>query len=381
MRIGINLLYMLPGKVGGTETYAAGLLKGLAEISAKDDFVVFMNRESANWPIPNLPNFSRVVCPVKAHSRLQRYLYEQIRLPRLLSKYNIDIVHSLGYVSPLFAPCSSIVTVHDLNFFALKHTMSYRKRIFLRFFSLQSIRRSNHVITISRFSKNEICKKTKLDQSRITVTHLAPQKKSHSAALINDWAELKTNYGISKPYVIAIGGGTPHKNIPRLIMAFASIKDKFPHSLVLMGRLPGNVNLSAEYMGKELKDRIFTTGYVPEEHVLPLLGNADLFVFPSLYEGFGLPVIEAQQAGVAVICSVAGPLPEVAGDGALYFDPISVEDIAHKLQYCLRDSNLRLQLVSKGRENLCRFSWAKTALSTMQVYRRVVKAGKVMRKN
>ena len=375
MRIGINLLYMLPGKVGGTETYAAGLLKGLAEISKKDDFVVFVNRESANWSIPNLPNFSRVVCPVEAHSRPRRYFYEQIRLPRLLSKYNIDIVHSLGYVSPLFAPCSSVVTVHDLNFFALKHTMSYRKRIFLRFFSLQSMRRSNHVITISRFSKNEICNNTKLDQSGVTVTHLAPLQKSHSAASKNEWANLRTHYGISKPYIIAIGGGTLHKNIPRLIMAFDSIKDRFPHSLVLMGRLPGNVNLSAD-IDKELKDRICTTGYVPEEHVMTLLGNADLFVFSSLYEGFGLPVIEAQQAGVAVICSVAGSLPEVAGDGAIYFDPISVEDLSDKLQYCLGDSNLRLQLVSKGRENLCRFSWVKTAISTMQVYRRVVQAGK-----
>ena len=105
MKIGINLLYLLPGVVGGTETYAAGLLQGLAEIDQRNEYVVFVNRESENWPLPQAANFTRVVCPVRAAGRASRYFFEQVRLPRLLAQYHIDVVHSLGYVGPLVAPC------------------------------------------------------------------------------------------------------------------------------------------------------------------------------------------------------------------------------------------------------------------------------------
>ena len=119
---------------------------------------------------------------------------------------------------------------------------------------------------------------------------------------------------------------------------------------------------------QEIQDRVTITGYVPEEHVLPLLSHADLFVLPSLYEGFGLPMLEAQQAAVAVACSTAGSLPEVGGDGALYFDPTSVEHIADTIRRCLADATLRSQLILKGRANLSRFSWDKTARETLSVY-------------
>jgi glycosyltransferase involved in cell wall biosynthesis len=112
---------------------------------------------------------------------------------------------------------------------------------------------------------------------------------------------------------------------------------------------------------------------VPEEHLLPLLSHADLFVLPSLYEGFGLPVLEAQQAAVAVACSTAGSLPEVGGDGAIYFDPTSLEATADTIHRCLADATLRSQLILKGRENVKRFSWEKTARETLSVYRDVFK--------
>ena len=376
MKIGINLLYLLPGIVGGTETYAAGLLNGLAGIDTKDKFVVFVNRESAVWPIPNQSNFSRVICPVNATSRSSRYFFEQFRLPLLLSKHRIDIIHSLGYVGPLLTPCFSVVTIPDLNFIALKHTLPRRKIFFLRFFSSQSVRWANRAITISNFSKKEISRNIKLEPGKITVTHLGSVKNDTSAHLEN-WEEVNEIYRISRPYIIAIGGGTLHKNIPRLIKAFDILKKSFPHSLVIMGRLPADVNLSVESIGTELKDRILTTGYVPEKHILPLLRNADLFVLPSLYEGFGLPVLEAQQAGVAVACSNAASLPEVAGHGALYFDPNSIEDIADAIECCLGNSDLRSQLILKGRENLSRFSWKETALKTLTVYQDLYGTSKI----
>jgi len=370
MKIGINLLYLLPGVVGGTEAYAAGLLRGLAEIDRGNEYVVFVNRESEGWPLPQAVNFTRVVCPVQAAGRAYRYFFEQVWLPRLLAKYHIDVVHSLGYVGPLVASCPSVVTIPDLNYIAMKQTMPGMKRTILRFFSIQSAQRANHVITISRFSKGEICRTIKLNPGKITVTHLGAMRNADSNSSGN-WAELTRRYCIRAPYVVAFGGRTLNKNIPHLIRAFALVKDAFPHSLVLIGHIPSNVDLATE--SKEIRDRVTITGYVPEEHVLPLLNHADLFVLPSLYEGFGLPVLEAQQADVAVACSTAGSLPEVGGGGALYFDPTSVEHIADTIRRCLADATLRSQLILKGRANLARFSWNNTARETLSVYQDVFK--------
>lgn len=368
MKIGINLLYLIPGVVGGTETYAAGLLHGLAEIDRRNEYVVFVNREGESWPLPQAVNFTRVVCPVRASVRAFRYLFEQVRLPRLLARNRIDVVHSLGYVGPLFAPCPTVVTIPDLNYVAMKRTMPGVKRTVLRFFSIRSARRANRVITISHFSKEEICRILGLKPGKITVTHLAAMRQGDSTSSA-DWAECTGRYRIQPPYVVAFGGRTLNKNIPALVRAFASLKDAFPHTLVLIGHLPSNVDLAIE--SSEMRERVAITGYVPERHLLPLLRHADLFVLPSLYEGFGLPLLEAQQAGVATVCSTAGSLPEVGGDGALYFDPTSVEDMADAIRRCLADAALRSELVLKGKENLARFSWEKTARETLSVYQGV----------
>jgi glycosyltransferase involved in cell wall biosynthesis len=370
MKIGINVLYLLPGVVGGTETYAAGLLHGLAEIDQQNEYVVFVNRESEQWPLPQATNFTRVVCPVRAAGRASRYFFEQVRLPRLLAQYRIDVVHSLGYVGPLIATCPSVVSVHDLNYITLSHIMSFVKRAALRFFSIQSARRANHVITISDFSKKEICRVLKLDPGKITVTYLGARG-DNASNFPENWMELAARYRIREPYVVAVGGRTLNKNIPRMIRAFALVKDAFPHSLVLIGHIPSDVDLTTET--EEVRARVTVTGYIPEEHIQPLLSHADLFVLPSLYEGFGLPVLEAQQAAVAVACSSAGSLPEVGGDGAVYFDPTSVEQIADAIGRCLADAPLRSHLILKGQENVSRFSWCKTARETLSVYHDVFK--------
>lgn len=372
MKIGINLLYLLPGVVGGTETYAAGLLRGLAQTDRQNHYVVFVNRESHGWPLPQQVNFTRFVCPIRAAGRAARYLFEQVRLPRLLARHRIDLVHSLGYVGPLFAPCPSVVTIHDLNFVAMGHTMPGLRRAALRFFSVRSARTAEHVITISEFSRGELCRAIPLDPLKTTVTHLAATPAAAADAPVSR-DELAGRYRIRAPYVVAFGGRTLNKNIPHLIRSFAREKDAFPHSLVLIGHLPADVDPAS--LPEDLRKRVILTGPVPHAHVSPLLGHADLFVLPSLYEGFGLPLLEAQQAGVAVACSTAGSLPEVGGEGAVYFDPASVDETAGQIRRCLADAALRSRLVRKGRANLARFSWEKTARETLSVYRRVLEQG------
>jgi len=367
MRVGINLLFLLPGVVGGTETYAAGLLHGLAQTGGKHSYVVFMNDESAQWPTPPGPNFTRVACSLKATSRSRRYFFEQLSLPRILKKHEIDVVHSLGYVGPLWTPCPAVVTVPDLNYLFVGNSMSFVKRHLLRFFSTHAAKRAKAVITISNNSKSAICNRLKIHPEKVVVTLLGPRWKDIFVSQ-DVMSKVKAIYNISGSYLVAFGGGSVHKNIPRLIQAVAELKKELPRTLVLIGHLPSNVNL------RELLGDIIATGYVPAEHILPLLSGAEVFVLPSLYEGFGLPVLEAQQVGVPVVCSTAGSLPEVAGEAAVFFDPYSVKDLADKIAQVARDPTLQAELRKKGQTNVQRYSWERTARETLAVYEKAVRS-------
>jgi len=364
MRIGINLLYLLPGTVGGTETYAAGLLHGLAQLGNQNEILVFVNKESAEWPIPQAANFTRVICAVAATRRTRRYFFEQVSLPQMLKKHDVEIVHSLGYVGPLWTSCPAVVTLPDLNYLAIGHTMPFYKRYFLGFFSAQAAKRAKVVITISNFSKKVICKDLRIQHEKVVVTLLGPRWNDNFIPY-DVVSTVKASYGISGPYMFAFAGGALHKNISRLLKAFTELKKELSCQLVLVGHLPHDVN-----PGRLSKD-ILVTGYIPAEHVLPLLSGAELFVLPSLYEGFGLPILEAQQVGVPVVCSTAGSLPEVAGEAAMFFNPYSIADMADKIRRVSCSPALRAALRQKGLANVRRFSWRQTARETLAVYEKV----------
>lgn len=366
VKIGINLLYLLPGVVGGTETYAVELLKGLAKINDQDDFFVFVNNECAQWPLPEAKNFYKINCSVNATNRLARYLFEQIVLPKLLKKYGIDIVHSLGYVAPLFTPCKSVVTIHDLNFITLRNIMSFKRNIALRFFSTMSAKKADKIITVSNFSKHQIAQMLKIDEKKVVVIYEASMENNSNIKV--NWLELKKRYKIAEPYIVAFGGGSIHKNIPVLIDAYMMIESEFPHQLVLIGHVPSNVDI--RQLSRK-PDRIITTGFIERNDIMPILSHADAFVLPSLHEGFGLPILEAQQAHVPVISSMGGSLPEIAGDGAMYFHQYSVDDLSKSIRHVLTDINLRQQLILRGNENLNRFSWEKAARETALVYQTI----------
>ena len=365
MKIGLNLLYLLPGVVGGTETYAAGLIDGLAQIDKKNEYFVFVNREAAKWPLPEAENFTRVVCPVRAVSRARRYFFEQAHLPGLLKAHGVELVHSLGYVAPLFPPCPSVVTVLDLNYRAFGSRMPPIRQMALGFFVKQSARRADHVITISDFARGQIISMLGIKADKITVTLLAP---SPAAVDLIKMPEILSKYGIKQPYIIAFSSASPNKNIPRLVEAFARARQdsNLPHQLVLLGHRPVN---KATALATEA---VVATGYVDEHSRNVLLKGAEMLVFPSTYEGFGLPVLEAQQAGVPVVCSTAASLPEVAVDAAIFFDPLSVDEIAKAIGQLAQNPALRETLRQKGFQNVKRFSWEQTARLTLQIYRKVV---------
>ncbi|MBI4442269.1 MAG: glycosyltransferase family 4 protein [Acidobacteria bacterium] len=371
MRIGLNLLYLIPSvNEGGTAVYARGLIQALAAIDRSNQYFIFLNHESAGLELTDAVNFRHIVCPIRATRRAMRYCWEQFVLPVQCLWYKIDLLHSLGYVGPLWCHCVKILTVPDANFVAHGNLMMRGKRAVLGSFVRQAAHRADKVITISEFSRSELSRELGIPRCAIEVVHLGPgwdltQERS------SPWSELREKYGLPERYVVAFGAVSPHKNIARLAAAFEQACHDLPHALVIIGNLPKDLEPLSRVVGPAFQHRVLALGYVSSSELLPILSNAELFVLPSLYEGFGLPLLEAQQAGVAVACSTAGSLPEVAGSSAIFFDPYSISSIADAIRRGLCDSGLRRSLQELGQENLKRFTWAKTARETLAIYETV----------
>ncbi len=369
MIAGLNLLYMLPGIVGGTETYAAGLMHGLSLVETEDRFVVYVNLESAEWPLPPGPRFQRVVCPVRAASRAARYWHEQVHLPARAARDGVEVLHSLGYVAPLRVRCPSVLTVHDVHQHAYGGPAGWPRRLVLDGFVRRSLRRAAAVIADSHFSRGEIARAYRVPVESIDVVQLAPKPRTSEPAVphpaVPHAGAAAARSGT--PYLMAFAGVQPNKNLPRLLEAYRQARrgqDAVP-DLVLIGRLPPGWRPDGV-------PGLTVTGYLPDAQVAEVFGGARALLFPSIYEGFGLPVLEAMAAGVPVACSRVTALPEVAGDAALYFDPLDVGDMANKIVRIASDEGLRAELRAKGRAQADRFGWDRAARETLAIYRRVV---------
>jgi glycosyltransferase involved in cell wall biosynthesis len=358
MKIGINALFLRPGKNGGIETYFRELLAALAEEAPQHSYIVYLCSEAANYPLP-VGNVKRVVFPFSGGRPALRYLWEQLVLPVQVRADQLDLLHSLAYVAPLAIDCPSLLTVHDLNFRAPGHRMSPLRRWILGSFCHLSCRRAAHIIAVSDFTKEALIKELGIERSRVTRIHEAG-------------ARLPAG-GVPPPlppsgYIASFGGRFPNKNVARLLAAYGRIAGHCPQDLVIIGEMDASFRPALDELPPDLKRRVHWLGYLPDAQVAMVLKGAALYVHPSLYEGFGMPLLEAQALGVVVVSSNAASLPEVGGAGAIYFDPMSVEDMASKMLAGLLDREIRRDTVGKAEENLTKYSWRRTARETLRLY-------------
>jgi glycosyltransferase involved in cell wall biosynthesis len=359
-KIGLNLLFLLPGETGGIQTHALALLRELSLLDRRNRYFIFLNQECHDLVLDLPSNFMRINCPIRASNRFVRYAWEQFVLPVQAGMLNLDILHSLAYVGPLCAPCSTLVTTHDANFMAWGGSMGWLRRVAMGSVSFALAHRADYVFTVSAFSRQELVSRLWLRPRKVLVIP--------NAVDANEFDREASPDTQVERYIVAFAGGDQNKNIPRLLEAFTRLADQIPHRLWLIGRIPDYVGTVIASLPERIQRRVHCPGYMERAIMTRTLLEAEAFVFPSYYEGFGLPILEAHAAGIPVVCSQAASLPEVAGAAAVYFDPYSVAAMADALMLVLSDSVMRDRLRDAGYRNLRRYSWARSARLLLSTY-------------
>jgi glycosyltransferase involved in cell wall biosynthesis len=358
--------------LGGNETYAANLVEALAELDASNRYTLYVTkreaveRYSGRWPHVSL----RRTLP---HTPLVRI---PLTLAAELRRRPVDILH-VQYTAPPYAPCAVVATIHDLSFEHLPETFKRRSRMQMRLTVRRTARSAAHVITDSDYSRRDILRTYELPPERVTTTPLAASslfRPVEDAALVG---RTLTRYGIPSDYLLAVGSIQPRKNIPRLIRAYASLLDRRPLDslprLVVAGKPAWLYDETLRAAAASAaRDRIIFTGYVPEPDLPALYTGALCFVYPSYFEGFGIPPVEAMRCGTPVITSDGTCFPEVVGDAALMVDTLDERAIADAILRLINDPALRAKLREKGLERARLFDWRETARLTLGVYERVM---------
>ena len=383
MRIGINALFMIPGVVGGSETILRNLISQLVAIDPHNEYILFTNRENSGSFNLDQPNFLEVRCPIPARFRPARTLWEQFILPIQCQRRRIDLLHSPGYICPVALPCPSVVSILDMNYFFFPQDWSKLALWTLRILVPLSARRSCEIIALSQSSKRHIMKALKISEDKINVTYMGVDKIFHPRHNYHQILELKKRMGIKGNFILSVANSHPHKNLRRLVQAYYILRrdEGITHQLVLAGN-PGRDHLELLKMVKKLgvAQKVVFTEYVPH-HQMPLIYQAaDLFVFPSLYEGFGLPILESMACGTPVVSSNAASLPEIVGTAGVLVDPHDVNEMAGAMYRVLSDKSLAQDLIKKGLKQSKRFSWVQTAKETLAIYKKAMTGRKNSKK-
>jgi glycosyltransferase involved in cell wall biosynthesis len=369
LRIGINALYLLPGKVGGSEIYVRNLVKWLARANGSNEYFIFVNRESAGVFEKLAPGVTVVQCPVNATNRALRILWEQTVLPFQAVRRRLDVLLSAGMTSPFFSFVPSFVVIYDLQHINQPQNFNRWYLLFLKSIIYLAARTSKGVITLSRKSKEDIIRFYNVKPESVGVTYMASDTSSFYKRSANEVASVKKKYSLPVRYILYIASSLPHKNYQRLLRAFKAVKEAQKDiKLVLIGaRDYGFDEIEKTIAELGLAGEVVFLGWLPFDDIPVIYSGAELFVFPSLHEGFGIPVVEAFACGVPVVCSGIEPLIEVAGGAARLVDPLSVDDMAEGMLKVLTDSGLRDSLVRDGLKRAAAFSWEKTARDTLSI--------------
>lgn len=363
MKIGINTLFYLPGDVGGSETYLLEILRAWKRASIPHEVVLFTQRENHERLSTEFAGegWTCVLSPFRAANRVVRILREQVELPIRVRRARADVLWSPGYTAPVFAGCPQVVTLLDMQYKHFPQDLSWLARLTTNILvQACAVDRRKQILTISEYAKSDITLYTPARADRIKVTPLAANP---------DFQPLPHADPARTPYLLCVANSYPHKAVDKLVRAYARVEDHIPHNLVLVGKPRlGEPAVQTALQTLKNPERVKRPSGLSRNELIALYQGADLFVFPSEYEGFGLPVLEAMQAGVPVLTTRCASIPEVGGDAVEYVDEPDPESLADRILHLLTETpEQRKQRIHKARMQAATFSWERCAADTLKV--------------
>jgi glycosyltransferase involved in cell wall biosynthesis len=373
LAVGLNALHLVPGETGGSELYARRLVGALAALEGSPRIVAFAPIEAVASleaePWAEVVEIVRV--PVQGRRRARRVLAEQTLLRRAVAGSGVELLHNLFTTAPALPGVPQVTTILDVIYkrFPEAHAglLTYGMRVLVPL----AARRSHRVLTLSQAAKDDIVQFLHVPADRVDVTYLGPALQDDQTVSSDD-VRRRLELG-GAPIVLTVSAKRPHKNLERLLEAFSRVRTEPKPVLVVPGYATFHepeLRARADVLG--VGSRIRFMGWLEDDLLDGLYRAASCFVFPSLAEGFGLPVLDALVRGTPTACSNASSLPEVGGDAVLYFDPTDIGAISQAIVRLLEDVALRDRLRRAGPERARMFTWEQTAQATVESYRRAV---------
>jgi glycosyltransferase involved in cell wall biosynthesis len=348
MRIGVNALYLIPGGVGGTEIYLRSLLEAMTRVDRANEWVVFTNRETGN-----LPPFECRVQPVNAVNRAARILWEQTALPLAAARHRLDVLFNPGFTAPLMAPCPQVTVFHDMQ--------HKRRPEHFRWFDLPAWRAllfasacvSDRLIAVSEATRRDVLHHYPIPSGKVAVVEHGVDERMFELAARRS----------PQPYLLCVSTLHPHKNLERLVRVFARFRARHPEWRLVLAGMRGFHAEAVEraIAAAKLQEAVRVTGWIEREELYELYRCAGAFVYPSTFEGFGMPVLEALAAGLPTACSNIEPLRSVAADAAVLFDPYDDDAMGAALERLGADAPVG------GPERAREYSWEAAARATLTV--------------
>ncbi len=363
LRIGINALYLIPGSVGGTEIYLRSVLIALAEVDDRHEYFIYTNAETGSDLVPLSPRFHIVPTGVRARGRPRRILYEQTVLPFLLRRDEIGVLLNPGFTGPVSFARRSVTVFHDLQHKRHPEFFRWLDRPFWNVLLWASATRSRSLIAVSRATATDLASYYPESANKISVVPHGIDTEFFRIA------ERRADATPADPFLLTVSTLHPHKNIDRLMQAFAEFRKLRPEFRLIIA---GLVGFAAEALARRCLDlgldaSVRFTGWIPREELYRLFEDADAFIAPSRFEGFGMPLSEALAAGIPTACSTIEPFDEIAGDAAMRFSPDSLTEMTEAMRTITSDADFRRRARVAGPAQARRFDWRRSARLTLDV--------------
>jgi glycosyltransferase involved in cell wall biosynthesis len=362
MKIGVMLRHL--NELGGVVVYTKNIIENLLDIDKKNEYIFLYNNPSFIGTYSRYKNVKEVVINIS-----NKLLWDQIGVPRAVRSEKIDLVFNPKLSIPLFAPSKKVFTLHGLEQFALPNIFRWYDHIYFRIMTPLYCRRANIIIVMTNTGKNDLIKYLNVKADKIKVIYESYHKRFKTRKNKGNIMAVKQKYNLPEKYIFFIGGITPLKNFSNIIKSFNIIRNKIPIKLVVAGFKRWKYASDMDLIRRlKLQNDVKILGFVPDDDLPYLYHSAQCLIFPSLYEGFGIPILEAQACECPVICSKTGCTPEVSGGAALLVNPYNRKEIVQSIYNILNNKYLRKKLIAAGLENVKKFNWSKTAKKTLKLF-------------